>query len=64
MNKIAKRIVAGASAIILAFGNMAMTVSATSGTGKVNGVKVNYSSSIISSYVLSTSSVKEDSTKL
>ncbi len=42
MSKIAKRIVAGASAMILAFGNMAMTAGAASGTGYVDGIPVKY----------------------
>ncbi len=63
MNKIAKRIVAGASAIILAFGNMAMTAGAESGTGKVDGIPVKYSTSITATSSVSTSSFQEDPRK-
>ena len=55
MNKIAKRIVAGVSAMALAFSSMAMTASANEGTGRVNGVPVEYSTSITEKYSLSTS---------
>lgn len=63
MNKIAKRIVAGTSAIILAFGNMAMTASATSGTGTVKGITVHYSTSITETSSISISSFQEDPTR-
>lgn len=63
MNKITKRIVAGASAIILAFGNMAMPASADSGTGKVDGIPVKYSTSITATSSFSTSSFQEDPTR-
>lgn len=60
MNKIAKRIVAGASAMALAFSSVAMTASAADDPDRVNGIIVDYSSSITSSYVLSTSSFRAD----
>lgn len=63
MNKIAKRIVAGVSAMALTFSSVAMTASATSGTGRVNGVPVNYSTSITATSSLSTSSFGDDPTK-
>lgn len=63
MSKIAKRIVAGASAMILAFGNMAMTAGAASGTGKVDGIPVKYSTSITETWSRSTSSFQEDPTR-
>lgn len=63
MNKIAKRIVAGVSAMALAFSSVAMTASATSGTGKVKGIPVKYSTSITETSSLSTSSFQEDPTK-
>lgn len=63
MNKIAKRIVAGASAMILAFSSMAMTVSASSGSGSVNNVPVHYSTSMTTTSFLSTSYFGDDPTK-
>lgn len=63
MNKIAKRIVAGVSAMALAFGSVAMTASATSGTGRVNNVPVSYSTSITATSSLSTSSFGDDPSK-
>lgn len=63
MNKITKRIVAGASAIILAFGNMAMTASAEQKTGIVDGIPVKCSTSITATSSISISSFQEDPTR-
>jgi len=63
MSKIAKRIVAGVSAMILALGNMAMTVNAESREGKVDGIPVTYSTSITATSSLSTSYFGENPEK-
>lgn len=47
----------------LALSSMVMTASATSETGVVNGVTVNYSTTISATSSLSTSSFQEDPTK-
>lgn len=63
MNKITKRIVAGASAMILTFGNMAMTAGAASGTGYVDGITVTYSTTIKATSSESSSIFLEDPTR-
>ena len=55
MNKIAKRIVAGVSAMALTFSSVAMTASATEGTGYINKIPVEYSTSIKATSSLSSS---------
>lgn len=62
MNKIAKRIVAGASAMLMTFSSVAMVASANSGTGSVDGVPVRYSTSITATSALSVSSFQDDPT--